>query len=100
MLIIERHYFILSSYFVTIVGGQAGRKAGRQAGRKTSRHSGRQVGRWVVLTYHDLLLLRFLTNGFILDAAGVLGLPMARGKKCRTEHLWLVVILKGNIKSK
>ena len=88
MLIIERHYLILSSYFVTIVGRQAGRQEGTQ------------VGRWVVLTYHDLQLLLFLTKGFILDAAGVLGLPMPKGKKSRTEHMWLVVILKGNIKSK
>ena len=80
MLIIARHYLILSSYFVTMVG--------------------RQAGRLVVLTYNDLQLLRFLTKSFILDAAGVLGLPTPKGKKSRTEHIWLVVILKGNIKSK
>ena len=72
MLIIERHYLILSSYFVTMW-------VGRQAGG--------QVGRWVVLTYHDLQLLHVLTKGFILDVAGVLGLPMPKGKKSRTEHI-------------
>ena len=64
------------------------------------RQAGRQVGRRVVLTYDDLQLLRFFTKGFILDAAGVLGLPMPKGKKSRTEHIWLLVILKCNIKSK
>ena len=57
-------------------------------------------GWWVVLTYHDFQLMRFLTKGFISDAAGVLGQPMPKGKKSRAEHIWLVVILKGNIKSK
>ena len=84
MLIIARHYLVLSSYFVTVVG--------RQKGRKTSR--------WVVFTYHDFQLLRFLTKDFILDGVGILGLPMPKGEKSKTDHIWLVVILKGNIKSK
>ena len=84
MLIIARHYLVLSSYFVTVVG----------------RVEGRQASRWVVFTYHDFQLFRFLTKDFILDGAGVLGLPMAKGKKSKTKHIWLVVILKGNIKSK
>ena len=67
MLIIARHYLVLSSYFVTVVG--------RQKGRKTSR--------WVVFTYHDFQLLRFLTKDFILDGAGVLGLPMPKGEKSK-----------------
>ena len=75
---------ILSSYFVTMVG--------RQAGRETVR--------WVVFTYHDFQPLPFLTKGFILDGAGVPGLPMPKGKKSKSEHVWLVVILTGNIKSK
>ena len=70
---------ILSSYFATMVGRQAGR----------------QTGRWVVFTYHDFQSLRFFTKGFILDGAGVLGLPMPKGKKSKTEHVWLVVILTG-----